>query len=175
MSPEHQALWEAYAAAERRGIRVASLEGLTKFVDAFASATDFEKHQFVAEQCMHVTSRADAAPIREPLFERIVLPALVEAFRDRRPNAAWWLAHFAPRIAGQPRYAKHFAVATEDWFLQAALEHDSNDQRARSRLVRIREEGFRYALHELPAGVLYGHNGADPNQCDELLADLSAF
>jgi hypothetical protein len=175
MSPDHQLLWAAYEAAERRGIRAASLEELKKFVDAFASATDFEKQEFVAEQCTLVTSRADAPPIREPLFERIFLPVLVEAFRDRRPNAAWWLAHFALRIAGQPRYAKHFDVATEDWFLRAALEHDSNDRRARNRLVRIREEGFRNALHELPAGVLDGHNGADANGCEELLEDLVAF
>ena len=34
---------------------------------------------------------------------------------------------------------------------------------------------FDYALHELPAGVLYGHDGATIEQCDELLVELSDY
>jgi hypothetical protein len=34
---------------------------------------------------------------------------------------------------------------------------------------------LRYAVHELPAGVLYGHDGANAKQCEELMADLQDF
>jgi len=34
---------------------------------------------------------------------------------------------------------------------------------------------LRYAIHELPAGVLYGPDGANPKQCAELMADLNEF
>ena len=32
-----------------------------------------------------------------------------------------------------------------------------------------------YAMHELPAGVLWGPNAADRSQCAELLVDLNRF
>lgn len=35
--------------------------------------------------------------------------------------------------------------------------------------------GLNYAVHELPAGVLFGPDGANPQQCDELMADLNEF
>ncbi len=34
---------------------------------------------------------------------------------------------------------------------------------------------LKYAVHELPAGVLYGANGANAKQCQEWLADLDEF
>ncbi len=34
---------------------------------------------------------------------------------------------------------------------------------------------LRYAVHELPAGVLYGPNGASAKECAELVTDLNEF
>jgi|SRR6185369_11112668 len=35
--------------------------------------------------------------------------------------------------------------------------------------------GLRYAVHELPAGILYGSDGASAKECAELLANLNDF
>ena len=35
--------------------------------------------------------------------------------------------------------------------------------------------GLRSAVHELPAGVLYGTDGANMKQCGELMEDLAEF
>ncbi len=43
---------------------------------------------------------------------------------------------------------------------QAALVHDPEDKRTRIALIHLLADGFEYALHELPSGVLYGQNGA---------------
>jgi hypothetical protein len=34
---------------------------------------------------------------------------------------------------------------------------------------------LRYSLHEVPAGVLYGVDGASPEQCQELEEELDGF
>ncbi|MCW1921830.1 hypothetical protein OKA05_04655 [Luteolibacter arcticus] len=34
---------------------------------------------------------------------------------------------------------------------------------------------FDYALHELPLGVLYGHDGATIEECGELLEELEGY
>lgn len=36
-------------------------------------------------------------------------------------------------------------------------------------------DGLRYAVHELPAGILWGHDGATEAQCGELMKDLNRF
>lgn len=36
-------------------------------------------------------------------------------------------------------------------------------------------DALEYVVHELPAGVLFGADGASPKQCAELMADLNDF
>ncbi len=52
---------------------------------------------------------------------------------------------------------------------------DDTDIRAKRRLVLLLRSRFDYVLHELPAGVLYSHDGATSEQCGELLAELSDY
>ncbi len=53
------------------------------------------------------------------------------------------------------------------------------DQPASTKELTARYElllsSLRYAVHELPAGVLYGKDGATEKQCSELIADLHEF
>jgi hypothetical protein len=64
---------------------------------------------------------------------------------------------------------------SEHGLLLRAIKDDPNDRVARQRLLRILRSRFEYALHELPAGVLYGHDGATPEQCDEMEDELRFF
>jgi hypothetical protein len=43
------------------------------------------------------------------------------------------------------------------------------------RLLQYMRSSFEYALHELPAGILYGQNGASIEECAELLNDLAVY
>src|SRR5262249_24513856 len=52
---------------------------------------------------------------------------------------------------------------------------DPADQRSRQRLLETIAERLRYSLHEIPAGVLYGIDGASPQQCQELEEELDEF
>ena len=55
------------------------------------------------------------------------------------------------------------------------MTQDPNDSRSRQQLIRIIANHLRYTLHELPAGVLFGTDGATVEQCDELLVELDEF
>jgi hypothetical protein len=59
--------------------------------------------------------------------------------------------------------------------LLEALRVDPSDRKARQNLVGRRASYLKYTLHELPTGVLYGHNGATIAECDELVAELADF
>jgi hypothetical protein len=48
---------------------------------------------------------------------------------------------------------------------------------SKERKVRYEKllDGLEYVVHELPAGVLFGADGASSKQCAELMADLNEF
>lgn len=53
-------------------------------------------------------------------------------------------------------------------------ETPSEASELRARFTRLRDS-LAYALHELPAGVLYGADGATAKQCEEWMRDLVEF
>ncbi len=59
-----------------------------------------------------------------------------------------------------------------DGLLRAAVRQNPNDHASRRRLVVCLAGHLRHSLHELPAGVLYGMDGATPDQCLELEGEL---
>jgi hypothetical protein len=58
---------------------------------------------------------------------------------------------------------------------QEAYRRDPTSEKARSMLVKSIARHIQYTLHELPAGVLFGTNGATIEQCSELINDLATF
>ena len=56
-----------------------------------------------------------------------------------------------------------------------AYRRDPSSDVARVKLVASTARFIQYTLHELPAGVLYGNNGATVEQCKDLETELAFF
>ena len=112
-----------------------------------------------------------------PLFRRAILPTLEAAIANRTPGAARWLAGFAQHIykCGDLKPRLIDGSLTEHTLLLTAIEHDPNDSIARRKLLDLLVRRLDYTIHELPSGVLYGHDGATIDQCREMLDELDDF
>jgi hypothetical protein len=170
-------LWEAYEAVESRGHRADKMRALRVFLDSLessATAAWFPWARSVAEQV--VDQRRDFV-IRQPLFDRAIFPALLAGYQNQLPGSARWLAGLANHWLRNPQFSQQLATAdaTEAGMLQAAIRHDPADRRSRLKLIDVIAGWMHYSLHELPAGVLYGIDGATLEQCQELEADLDMF
>ncbi len=170
-------LWEAYEAAESRAPRAEKLLALDAFLNALVvSATKawFPWARSIAEQ---VVDHGINFVIRRPLFERAVFPALLAGYQARLPGCARWLAGFAENLWRCPGCREQLQPEelTELGLLWAAIRHDPGDRRSRLRLIDKIADRLRYSLHELPSGVLYGMDGASPEQCQELGEELEKF
>ncbi|EKK01550.1 hypothetical protein RBSH_03111 [Rhodopirellula baltica SH28] len=112
-----------------------------------------------------------------PLFRSVLLPALESAIAHRTPGAARWLAGFAQHIYKcsdlRPRLVD--GTLAEHALLETALDHDPDDDHSRRKLLDLLVSRLNYTLHELPSGVLYGHDGASVDQCREMLEELDDF
>jgi hypothetical protein len=170
------ALWETSLRAEGRAMRGRKLAALGAFLDALpAGPADW--HSWALALARRVVDGGEDFVIRTPLFERAVFPALLAGRGAGLPGCARWLAGLAQHLYRSPSCRTQLPAGeqTELGLLRAAVRQDENDHVSRRRLVAVLAERLRYSLHELPSGVLYGMDGATPEQCLELEQELDEF
>jgi hypothetical protein len=177
LSEIQRRLWETYLRTEQRAPRAEKLRALDAFLDSLAISPTGEWFPWARSIAEQVVDQGDKLIIRRPLFERAVFPALISGYHSRLPGCARWLAGLAQNLYRCPGCCEQLQpeAQTELGLLLAAIRHDAADRRAKERLIRVRADRLRYSLHELPAGVLYGIDGATADQCRELEEELEEF
>jgi hypothetical protein len=177
LTAAQSALWETCLQAEARAPRGEKLSALAAFLASLAASPAADWHPWARALAERVVDRGDDFVIRTPLFERAVFPALLAGYHDGRPGCARWLAGLAQHLLRCPGCAARLPPdeRTELGLLRAAVRVDPGDHVSRRRLVGHLADRLRHALHELPAGVLYGMDGATPDQCLELERELDEF
>ncbi len=177
LSEGQRKLWEAYQAAEGRAPRAEKLRALRVFLDSLGSSSPTDWFPWARSLAEQVVDHGLDLVIRRPLFESAIFPALLAGCHARLPGSARWLAGLADHLWGSPgcREKLQGKEATELGLLWAAIRHDPADRRSRLRLIDKIAYQLRYSIHEVPSGVLYGIDGASPEQCQELEEDLEEF
>lgn len=177
LSPPQVDLWNAYIAAEQRGVRSECHGALRAFLDSLESVSQAKRNRWALWLAAQVVDEQVTIPIRMPLFREAVFPSLEVAVAERVPGAARWLAGFTQHFSKCSDLHQRLAdgTLTEYTLLKKALEHDSNDNQSRQKLLDLLAAEFRHSLHELPSGVLYGQNGASVHECQEMREHVDEF
>src|SRR6476659_3461303 len=169
LTDDQRKLWEAYEAAESQAPRADKLRALEAFLDALVPSPPAEWFPWARSIAEQVVDHGVNFVIRRPLFERAVFPALLAGYQAGLPGSARWLAGLSQHLLHSPGCRETLpGGATELGLLWAAVKHDPGDRRSRLRLIEKMADRLRYSIHEVPAGVLYGIDGASPEQCQEL-------
>jgi hypothetical protein len=174
LSPESERRWSAYLAAERDRVRTVAMPALDAFLDALLEEPPVVWKGWAKSLAKQVADEGADWPVRFPLFRRALLPALVEGIAAREPGPARWLASFEQLLFHAPGELAA-ELRSSRALLREALRVDPHDHRARQKLVESVADDLDYTLHELPAGVLWGRDGATPEQCVELQGLLADF
>lgn len=177
LTPAQQELWNAYQAAEAGAPRAARLRALSAFLDSLAGSPEENWFPWARTLAARLVDEGETLAIRWPLLERAVVPAVLAGYRAGLPGCARWLAGFSGVLGHRKDWQEQLPESerTELGLLLAALRHDPADHRSRRRLLEKRAERLCFSLHELPAGVLYGMDGATAEQCGELERELEEF
>ena len=174
LSPESERRWAAYLAAERDRVRAVTMPALDAFLEALLAEQPTVWKGWAKNLARQVADEGAGWPVRFPLFRRALLPALVESIAARESGPARWLASFDQLLLHAPG-ALPEELRTSEALLMEALRVNPQDQRARLKLVEHLASYLDYTLHELPAGVLWGRDGATAEQCVELQGLLADF
>ena len=163
-----EALLDEYRKLKLRRKRAEASLAIGRFAASFAS--EAERELWVRTNLPSLA--ADGARLPHELFTQVVLPVLL-AGRDRRdPFALLWMAklsdnfHSDTRLATEVNYAP---VAILDELLEVAPDH------VEGRLLRLDTaiNWLRFSVHEWPAGILYGMDGATLAECGEIRAEVA--
>ena len=168
-------LWIAYLRAEKDRVRGEFLPALDRFIDALLRHNKSIWHGWAVGLASDIADHGRDVPVRFALFQRVLLPALTTSVLARRPGCARWLAHFGTLLAKRSNSGLPDSLNSSLALLKEATRVDPSDRQAREQVVKRTASDFDYALHELPAGVLYGHDGANISECDGLIESLEEF
>jgi hypothetical protein len=174
LSAETERLWSEYLCAERVRVRDVMMPALDRFIEALLRVEPGWR-DWALRVAADVSDTGADIPVRFPLFQRVLLPALVDGVIKGLEGPARWLAHFESFLLNAKNLALPEGLDNAAALLKEALRVDPSDSRARKRLLDRMASRFEYALHELPAGVLYGYDGATIPECNDLLEELAEF
>lgn len=179
MLTDHQRhLWQVYEAAEARARRVEKVRALNAFLDALETSPPADWFPWARRIAEQVVDQGLDFVIRRPLFTRAVFPALLAGHQSGLPGYARWLAGLANHLRSNPECQEKLPPEemTELGLLRAAIKVDPGDRRSRLRWIDMVASNLHFAIHEVPAGVLYGPiDAASPEQCQELEEELEEF
>ena len=169
--------WDAYLAEERTGVRSVALTQLESFITELLLRPATEWHPWAIEIATEVVDNGIDLPVRMPLFRSVLFPALHAELVAGSASAARWLAGFSQLLYHSQNCRNELApeLQSEHGLILEAVRRDPTDSRAKHRLRAILQSRFDYSLHELPTGVLYGHNGATVEQCAEMIKELADY
>lgn len=166
--------WAAYAAAEDDRIRPTSLARLSELIEALSSVPESERNAWARHLARQLEAKELKTPIRMPLFRKVLFPALLAGLKSGTPDCARWLAGFSHLLCQSVDCQNQLQPGQrgEIGLLNAALRLNPNDELARSAQIKAIRQQLEYSIHEVPAGVLWDHNGATIEQCGELLDEV---
>jgi hypothetical protein len=164
------AAWEAVQAAEAQGRRDLALARLDALIIALGALSPAARLRW----CLDHAPGAGGAVVRVPLLDRVLIPTFVEGVLAQAPGCARVLARQdlyavqrrAP--ADHPLHRLPPDLRHREGLLHEALRLDPGDGEARDDLCDHLAGWLRSCLHGLPAGLLYGLDGATLDQMDEL-------
>lgn len=167
--------WKQYIHEERSGVRREALTLLDTFIKALLQEPPALWKNWALALAVAIVDEGQDIPVRMPLFRQVLLPSLVESVLKETPGAARWLAHFDQLLyhchpTGLPPH-----LESKNGLLIEAVRVHGHDKRSLTELVSVEADYFEFTLHELPSGVLYGMNGATPEQCKRLLEAVDEF
>lgn len=177
LNEKQRDLWAAYLEVEGRCLRVDKVRSLATFLDSLAESPDADWFPWARSIAERVVDKGESFVIRMPLFERAVLPALLAGYRSNLLGCSRWLAGLSDLLHRSKIYRAQ--SLSDDYnevaLLRAAIRQDPTDRWSRDRLLHRLAIWLRFAIHEVPAGVLYDWNGATAEQCLELEDELKEF
>ena len=146
--------------------------GARRSIQAFCSS--FESLQERASWSKSFLESGDYGHrIRHELYADVILPVLLDGYKKRELWSTLWLARTCQNLYRMQAVHAKLGHPTELSLLRECHSIDPSDFGVRTALLDSDVRWLEYCIHEWPAGILYGSDGATHEQCEEILEELT--
>jgi hypothetical protein len=159
-------LYEQFVSLKNLGKKAEAKVAIDTFIASFESWE--EKQVWVYS---FLNSGGNGCRIRHEIYENLVYPVLLDGYLKGSVASIVWLARTASNlytIKSPHALLKHktdFALFKEAYELEPSEEIGAQ-------LLNALLDWFHFSQHEWPAGILYGMDGANMEQCEEILQEV---
>jgi len=161
-------LFEQFKHAHLIGRKKEAADAVNQFVASFASS--IEKAKWTK---WYLENESFGHKIRHELYESVIFPSLLSGYQSADPWSLRWLIRTRKNLRSSQKLWQQIGLKTEHELLLELVAICPDDDDARTQLLERKVDGFRYSVHEWPAGILYGCDGANVEQCNEILNDIA--
>jgi hypothetical protein len=161
--------YKQYLHLKTVGLRAEARQNLLQFINSFASFA--EKEQWT-RQFLETEEHEYGYKIRHELYEGVVFPALLKGYQNQDPWSILWLARTARNFEQARHLHEQIDLKTGHELLKECYSIDPSNAEVQTDLLRMQVRGFEYCIHEDPAGILSGQDGATIDECQEILAEI---
>lgn len=160
--------YDDFVAATRAGRKSATATALHVFLKSFS--TFDEKRAWVVD---FLKTYQPQDKIRHELYEQLIFPVLLQSYRNLEIWGIRWLAATSQNLYRSKELWAQIDFVTEHSLLKQWSSLEPENELARTALLEKLIDGFESSEHEWPAGILYGMNGANPDQCQEIASAIT--
>jgi len=160
-------LFESFQIALAQGDRQLATIELNAFIGSFVSLD--EKASWTRR---YLANGNFGHKIRHELYEQIIFPVLLSGYRESDPWSLRWLERTSQNLYENKRIWSQVDWKTATQFASDLFAACPTDNEARLSLLSHLVEWLRYSIHEWPAGILYGKDGATLDQCQEIFDEV---
>lgn len=143
-----EALCNHYLQAERKHVRKEMKQSLDTFIGKLLAVDESTRNSWALQFARDVSDHGRDVPVRMPLFERILFPALRDGVIAKISGCARWLACFNLLLCQSQSCQNELPEMqrNESGLLLEALRVDPNDTQSRRRLVDADASHLRYCI-----------------------------
>jgi hypothetical protein len=179
--PDDPAQWSRWLALEDQHRKREALALAEELAASLARAPVDSQDRWVQSVCEDVIDLHPVPPdvgiprMRYPFLRDVIVPSLMRRLARQDATAARWAAWLMRRYSNTYRLWQELPDTQRHpmGLLRMADTWAPGDVRVMESLAEMLSRRFHDSMHELPAGVLFGMNGADVAECAALLEELA--
>lgn len=152
-----------------KGLRKQASKSLRAFISSFNNKKEIE--EWVWDYLPKLEANRHLR-IRHEIFHELVYPILRLGYEKKDFSSTLWLGKLSQNIYCSRKLHEELDWVTEFDLYNKSYEINPENNEARLLLLQSIISWLKYSEHEWPSGILYGHNGATIEECDEIDTDV---
>ncbi len=159
--------FDAYVNAKDLGKKGQARLFLEQFVESFS--TFEEKVEWTK---WYLENSTFGHTIRHEIYENVVFPVLLDGYHRGDTWSLRWLVKTDQNMNKADHLGKQIDHKSALLMLKELYVSNPEDEETRSLLLERQIDWFQFSVHEWPAGILNGMDGATEEDCREILKDV---